>query len=73
MNECCDWHGICLNENEETQVNNLIKKVYLSYCPECNSIFQCLDDKVLKIEGAEKAEYMRKYQDKINTSNKMHK
>lgn len=62
MNECCDWHAVCLSENEEYQG----KSVYLSYCPECNTISVCENGIVTKVDGDEKEYYRKKYYDKIN-------
>jgi len=42
MNECCDWHGVCLNDSELVIKNNKQESVYVSYCPECNTISECL-------------------------------
>lgn len=62
MNECCDWHAVCVNENEVTQNNNK----YVSYCAECNSVSVCENNIVTKIEGEQKEFYMTTYKDKIN-------
>lgn len=65
MNECCDWHGICLNNEEIIEVNNSVKKTYLSYCPECNSIFESDETGLRKIDGDKKFNYMQKYKSQI--------
>lgn len=68
MNECCDWHAICLNDKEEVQVENNVVERYISYCPECNTLFEYENSQLSKIEGEKRNYYIEKYQDKINTS-----
>lgn len=62
MNECCDWHGICLSENEMYKG----KSVYLYYCPECNSISICDNGVLTMLNSVEKELYKEKYRHKIN-------
>lgn len=63
MNECCDWHAVCLNDTGNEKEDSK----YLSYCPECNSVSICEDIYVTKLEGDKKDFYMNKYKDKINS------
>lgn len=61
MDECCDWHAICLNDKELYKD----KYVYLSYCFECNSISYSENGVVTKLDSKE-AEYFReKYKETI--------
>lgn len=69
MNECCDWHAICLNSDEEVVLKNTVEKIFVSYCPECNSVFECIDNKVSHIEGEKRNYYIKKYNDKIVFAN----
>jgi hypothetical protein len=62
MNECCDWHAICLNEKEEYEGNI----VYLSYCPECNSIYESHLGKVSKVDNEFREIFLKKYEEKIH-------
>ncbi len=48
MNECCDWHGVCLNDSELVMKNNRQENIYISYCPECNSISEFFNGNVSK-------------------------
>lgn len=65
MNDCCDWHAICLNDSELVMKNNKQENVYISYCPECNTIIEYINGTVQKAEGDDLEFYKKKYQDKI--------
>lgn len=65
MNECCDWHGVCLNDSELVMKNNRQENIYISYCPECNSISEFFNGNVSKAEGSDLENYKLKYQEKI--------
>ncbi len=65
MNECCDWHGVCLNDSELVIKNNKQESVYVSYCPECNTISECFNGTVIKSEGESLELYKSKYKEKI--------
>lgn len=65
MNECCDWHGVCLNDSELVIKNNKQESVYVSYCPECNTISECFNGTVIKSEGKSLELYKSKYKEKI--------
>lgn len=73
MNECCDWHAVCLNDQEEVKVGNNIEKSYVSYCPECNSVLESVNDQLFQVEGDRKAYYIAKYQEKVNLAIKNNK
>lgn len=69
MNECCDWHAVCLNNNEEVLIENTVVKLFVSYCPECNSVLECHNSNVSPIEGERRNYYIQKYNDKIIFAN----
>lgn len=69
MNECCDWHAITLNDKEDIVINNEKLQVYLSYCPECNNMFEYLNEKVYLVKDDRKNNYYNKYQNKLMLDN----
>ena len=73
MSECCDWHGVCLNDKEEVLVGNTKMIKYVSYCPECNTISECQDGKVVKVDFETKDFYAKKYEEKITHANEHRK
>lgn len=66
MNECCDWHAICLNDQEVIANEETIKRAYVSYCPECNNIFECDEKGLSRIEGEKRFNYFQKYKNQIS-------
>ena len=66
MNDCCDWNAVCLNS--EDIIHNGISNMYISYCPECNSINEFKDGVLKKVDAQTYALYKNKYADKIENA-----